>query len=569
MKQLTARGVITVILVLIFAATTACSSTANNSGNPASPSGSSSASSQPPASSDTAPDPLGKYDPPIKLTTVKIFDEVDKIASNATERNIWQEAYKNELGIEVKYDWTVIGAQPGGPGEQKMNVSIASGSLPDIIPVNAKQLKQLVDSDLVEDLSAYYPQFASPQLKQFLGEDSVALKSGTFGGKLMGLPNVTGSIDSASMIWIRKDWLDKLKLPEPKSMADVLAISKAFTNGDPDGNNKNDTFGIGLTKEVYNSGVFDIVALLEGYHGYHNQWIKDASGQLVYGGVQPEIKAGLAALQEMFKNKEIDPEFGVKDTGKVIESLVSGKIGMFFGQHWNAFWPLGDALAKDPSADWRPYPIVSVDDKPAQPIIGSGVVGYFAVKKGFAHPEAVIKLANLYVDKEYGFETGGHDINFHGTNEDIRWKLAAVIQQDPMQNIGIYRIVKKAFDVGDPSIIGNHASARENYDGYMKFKDGEMSLRPGALWSGPENSALSVLDHYLINSLAINDGFFGASTDTMVQKQSTLDKLKQEVYTRIIIGDLAIDEFDKFVSDWKKLGGDQITAEVNAWAASL
>ncbi|MFD0715462.1 extracellular solute-binding protein [Paenibacillus sp. GCM10027626] len=571
MNQRKTRHLMTAALAFIVVAMTACSSseTGNGKGDGTSPPEPSTGSSTQPTSDNASSDPFAKYDPPIALTTVRIFDEVDKFAPGSTEKNIWLDGYLNELGIKVTYDWTVIGSQPGGPGEQKMNVSIASGSLPDIIPVNAKQLKQLVDSDLVEDLSDYYPRLASPQLKQFLGEDSIALKSGTFGGKLMGLPTVTGSIDSASMIWVRKDWLDKLGLPEPKTMKDVLAISKAFTNNDPDGNNKNDTFGIGLTKEVYNNGVFDIVALLEGYHGYHNQWIKDESGKLVYGGIQPEIKEGLAVLQEMFKNKEIDPEFGVKDTGKVIESLVSGKIGMFFGQHWNAFWPLGDAMTKDPKADWRPYPIVSADDKPAKPIIGSGVTGYFAVKKGFAHPEAIIKLANMYIDKKYGYETGGYDAEYNGTNEDVRWKLGAVIQTDPMQNIDIHRLVKKAIETGDPSVMGKNAGAIENYEGYQKFKKGEMSLKPGVLWSGPDNSALSVLDYYLTNNLAINDEFFGASTETMVQKQSTLDKLKQEVYTRIILGDLPIDEFDKFVSDWKKLGGDEITAEVNEWASSL
>jgi len=29
-----------------------------------------------------------------------------------------------------------------------------------------------------------------------------------------------------------------------------------------------------------------------------------------------------------------------------------------------------------------------------------------------------------------------------------------------------------------------------------------------------------------------------------------------------------IDDFDSFVTNWKKLGGDQITQEVNEWYAS-
>jgi len=34
------------------------------------------------------------------------------------------------------------------------------------------------------------------------------------------------------------------------------------------------------------------------------------------------------------------------------------------------------------------------------------------------------------------------------------------------------------------------------------------------------------------------------------------------------MGAASIDEFDKFVAQWKQLGGDQITAEVNEWYAA-
>ncbi|MNF17617.1 hypothetical protein D3C80_2212220 [compost metagenome] len=51
----------------------------------------------------------------------------------------------------------------------------------------------------------------------------------------------------------------------------------------------------------------------------------------------------------------------------------------------------------------------------------------------------------------------------------------------------------------------------------------------------------------------------------MTAKKSTLDKMKLEVFTKIIMGQSDVSEFDKFVADWKKFGGDSITAEVNEW----
>jgi multiple sugar transport system substrate-binding protein len=44
-------------------------------------------------------------------------------------------------------------------------------------------------------------------------------------------------------LFIRKDWREKLGLPQPKTWDDLRALGKAFTTQDPDGNGKPDTYG--------------------------------------------------------------------------------------------------------------------------------------------------------------------------------------------------------------------------------------------------------------------------------------------------------------------------------------
>ena len=61
----------------------------------------------------------------------------------------------------------------------------------------------------------------------------------------------------------------------------------------------------------------------------------------------------------------------------------------------------------------------------------------------------------------------------------------------------------------------------------------------------------------------------GAPTETMTEKLSTLETMRDEVYTKIIIGEASIDEFDTFVEDFNKLGGSDMTAEVNEWYSSV
>ncbi|GIQ62740.1 hypothetical protein PACILC2_13080 [Paenibacillus cisolokensis] len=50
---------------------------------------------------------------------------------------------------------------------------------------------------------------------------------------------------------------------------------------------------------------------------------------------------------------------------------------------------------------------------------------------------------------------------------------------------------------------------------------------------------------------------------------SNLIALQKDTFTAIINGEKPLDEFDKFVEEWKKNGGEQLTAEANEWYAQI
>jgi multiple sugar transport system substrate-binding protein len=74
-------------------------------------------------------------------------------------------------------------------------------------------------------------------------------------GKYYGVPFSAQSV----VALIRSDWRKKLGIAEPKSWADLAALGKAFTDRDPDGNGKKDTYGFvipGTTQRGYMSWYF-------------------------------------------------------------------------------------------------------------------------------------------------------------------------------------------------------------------------------------------------------------------------------------------------------------------------
>ena len=76
----------------------------------------------------------------------------------------------------------------------------------------------------------------------------------------------------------------------------------------------------------------------------------------------------------------------------------------------------------------------------------------------------------------------------------------------------------------------------------------------------------------LIERLTEEGGFawetpaFWGVTETMAANNASLGALEEEIFVGIVTGAKALDEFDQFVSSWRQLGGDQITAEVQAAA---
>lgn len=508
--------------------------------------------------------PLSKYDPPIQVNAVRGINASYKLnPGEAYDNNVWTKGYEQELGIQLKYKWIVDNTQY----EQKIGLNLSSGDLPDLFAVNAKDFNSLAANGAIADLTDAYNKYASPLLKSVIEADPKSFQALHYGGKLMALGQPGNLSENVQMIWIRDDWLQNVGLAAPKTMDDVLKIAEAFSKKDPDKNGKDDTYGLGLTKDLFIGGFSDLMGFANGYHAYPNIWIKDSSGKLVYGNVQPEMKTVLASLQTMYKAGLLDKEFGVKDGAKVSELTTAGKIGMEFGAFWNPGWPLGDNKKADPNAEWRAYPIVSADSQPALGAVSVGVGSYVVANKKFANPEALIKLANYSMEKGYG-QSAAAEYNKYMMGDDGRqlFDLAFLSLFPVSKNVDIMHAVSDAIQKKDGSKL--RGEDKNTFESAMKWLDQKESggwVHYNVFGSGAD-SAMAVIEGYKNkNAMKVNE-FYGPPTPTMVDKKATLDKLEAEAFTKIIIGG-SLDGFDEFVGKWHKLGGDDMITEVNDWYA--
>lgn len=567
MKQGRKYGAVSIgSMMLLSVVASACS---NSTAQPEASKSATAAASASPVAAQTAAvkvDPLAKYDPPIEVTTVRSVDATFKYAAgDSIDSNIWTKIFEQDYGIKVKNAWSVDSTQY----HQKLNVSIASGDIPDFLEVNKEEMKRLADAGQLEDLTKVWAQYSSPYLKDMLNQDGgIGIKAATIDGKMLGIPHTfsNGGISTAEMIYVRTDWLQKLKLPEPKTMDDVIKIATAFAKQDPDGNGKDDTIGLAVNKDFWDYGHGSLRGFFNGYHGYTDIFIKNPSGKLVYGFVQKELKAPLKKLQELYKDGVLDKEFGVKPPAKIQEDVAAGRVGLAYGLVSDGGYIQKENHTKDPKAQWKVFPIVSADSQPAVPQLYDTAGTFYVVKKGSKHPEAAIKLANIYINRFYE-KSYAPDPNPFITDSKtgiMAAKYAPVTMDSLNTNLDAYHQVQESLKTGDGSKLGFPASV--HFDRMTKFKAGDDTMWFSNIVMG-DGGSYSVIDQYNKAKIGQYNLFLAPATPTMSEKLPTLKKKVAETFTKIIMGDSSVDEFDKFAEEFQKLGGDKIEQEVNDWYA--
>lgn len=504
---------------------------------------------------------LSKYDPPIEISFVRetsdaLEDLLNLLPGETLEDNRWSRIYEQVLGITINYDWKA----KGDLYKQKLSFSVSSGQLPDVIKVSSEQLRILSNAGLIQDLTEAYNNYATPLTKNILEQEgSTTFDAAKIDGKLMAIPDTNSSIEGAMYIWLRTDWMEALRLQPPQTMNDILEISRAFTEMDPDQNGQDDTFGLAITNYLWDP-IMSIKGFMAGYEAFPEIWIVDDSNNLVFGGIQPEVKASLLALQQLYKSGQLDPEFSFKNGEKVKQQIANGTVGMMYGEQWGSFVAQSSQVL-DSDADWKAYPIVSLTGNPAKIPLRLRTYQYFAVRKDLEHPEAIVKLINLHLEKNWG-ETAEYT-KFYSSSYPV-WQLSPVTPYPAQKNLEAYRQIAKARQSGDWTGLNDEAQSIQKL--IEQYYAGGTDKYHGWGWDKTYgvDGAFSILDEYEANGQLLYEAFTGAPTETMIERKTLLNDLQHETYINIILGN-SIEEFDQFVETWHELGGAEITKEVNEW----
>lgn len=438
-----------------------------------------------------------------------------------------------------------------------VNILVKDQNLPDIMVVTDREiLKELVENDLVEDLTEVFEKCTSPRIKEmYESYGDALLNSGKFNGRLMAVPETV--IDHGpNLLWLRKDWMEELGLEEPETLEDAFEIIDAFVQnrmGTEDGETPVglacDTNLVGTTSSSYS-----VDPVFDSFGANPQRWISQ-DGEIVYGSLTEETKEALDYLHKLYDRGILDRNFALRAPNNLRDLVVNGKCGAFFGLWWTPNNPLMESYEKNSEADWEPYYLQELADKNVYESFRDNK--YVVVRKGYEHPEIVMKIISVLFDyTRYEAEDAREVNEYFALNVDPTAR-PLVINVD--YNEATYQVtenIEAALNGNYPE--GNLTAIEQSYyqacSSYLSGKD--YTAEDWAAYKSRISAVGLLVDkHYTPAVRSYLDDAGGEIPQSLRQFETS-------TFIQIIMGEKPVSYFETFVEQWYQQGGHELTQQI-------
>lgn len=427
--------------------------------------------------------------------------------------------------------------------DKQLAIRFASGDIPDVMwtpRIDSATHPKAVEDGVFLELGSLIDQYG-PNLKKNIPPEAWKDPRVSKNGKIYAIPKMAALPNTLVMLY-RKDWLDKLGMKEPKTLDEYLAFFEAVKvqdmNGDGD---PNDEVPFAMRKGLAFSEAFF------GYFGAHPDSWQYKDGKFLPNLIVPEMKDAIRFYKLLYDKGYVnrDTMFTMKDNdwGELIHQ---GKVGMWYHQV-QVLASGGQELFNDINATIGVLPgPMNAQGKVNVVPERTGVNNVYAISSNANHPEDIIKFFDWAYSNDTAknnfFAYGIEGINYKVNNGVIDWDPNSKVNTDKGTRAFYQAMINPAGDYRlSPMVInkGKFAQLTQKGIDYTKmnaFKDESMYMpSPELLKSKPELG-------YRDNSLFM------------------------DMFVRVLTGREPLDSaFDKFVSDWKRSGGEQVIQEATRW----
>ncbi|MFC4404113.1 extracellular solute-binding protein [Gracilibacillus xinjiangensis] len=217
---------------------------------------------------ETASENVNETGMPIVNEQIKLKIFADRASSTNEDWNDVMVFNEYEKMTNIDVEWEMV---PTDALEEKRNLALASGTLPDVFhsaDLSNLDLLKYGQQGVFLELNDLIDQYA-PNLKKLMEENPDIKKGLTFpNGKIYSMPTIYSpdftSVLIGSRPWINQEWLDQLGMEMPETTEDFYQYLKAVKETDLNGNGELDEIPYGGTV------IGGLVGWLKGAYGLGN-----------------------------------------------------------------------------------------------------------------------------------------------------------------------------------------------------------------------------------------------------------------------------------------------------------
>lgn len=549
----------------------------------------------------------GKYfDPPITLTTDRWLtgDQSEEDWDNLP----YQTWCREKLGIIWKPAFVAADTQSHN---DTLLMLAASQDLPDVLADAGDLLPQFYQSGNLRVVQDDIQQWGSDLVKYLWLEEFPARMGATaFGnnltedGKFYAIPHVLDPLESGTYekLFIRADIVQDLGFENPTTIEELEKIMAAYKAKNPS------QYPYRAEKSFYgtSSQVFSAFGVSPG-------WIYDVdgSGNYVYGSTQSGMKQALAKFRDWYKKGYISPGFDKVEANDYNNGFINGDGLVSAGMNWFSNWSQTQLSMNFEDAVVEPleyFEGVGGIDYKIRTWIPTGWPA--AVSKNCKYPEAVIYEMNEMMEsglrnekdlrEKFDFsypeteiqeptnpeavEAGEEDAKFNYADNEVGPGFLNVGRTTNSPGLHLYcdnratsykTNVQKVMDIfltnnRDVEATQNSLSGSTKQWFITKCVETTKGF-------GQSEAIYSMLKNNQILDAAVESGKiehiysianYKTTVTSVKDNWDKLSTMEMKYVYAIIKGERPLDDWDKFISEWKASGGDQILKDVTAYQKS-
>jgi len=445
----------------------------------------------------------------------------------ATENSSVVKALEEYTNTKLNINWVSNTAY-----NDKMNLALASGTLPNIMLITSKTSSVIsaARSDAFWDLKSYLQSYGNLRLANQTSLNNISIDNTIYGIPRMRYPGRYGIV-------YRKDWLNNVGMSEPKNIDDFYNMLKAFTQKDPDKNGKKDTYGLILSMSDIS---FDII---QSWFGVPNVWGEDSNGKLIPAHMTSAYKESLKFLRKLYSEKLVNQDFTIFNTSRWNDPFVNGEGGCIIDvvDRANTLSSRLDRAGDSNSA-------IDVIGSVAGPeglknLSTSGNAGFYAISKSSVKTEDDLKRVLDFMDK---------------------------LNDKKIQDLLYYGIEGRHYIVDNGNVI------RKTSDGVSESEWNDLSMLLTFIpkdYTAPvqmtplREKVMKVQDEN--EKIIVQNPAESITSDIYTQKGDILDNMISQARLKYVIGEIDEEALDNIFKAWLDKGGNDYINEINTKYSNL